>query len=326
MSPLLELVDVTKDYRSRKGTGGGAASIPALAGVSLRVGSGESVAVVGESGSGKSTLGRCALRLIEPSSGTIRFDGEDLLGLSSAALRRRRRRFQMVFQDPLGSLDPRQRVGGAVGEVVQVHDGLRGNDRANRIAELFTLVGLDPGLAGQYPHELSGGQRQRIGIARALATSPDLLVADEPVSALDASVRAGILNLFAALQQRTGLALLLIAHDLAMVEQCADQVVVLYLGRIVESGTAERLFALPLHPYTVSLLSAVPKTTGARRERIVLAGEASRSGIGTGCPFQPRCPIARSRCQAEAPPLREAGPGGQVACFYPGEFGGPGQL
>ena len=319
MTALLELDEVSKEYPASGGPR------PALAGISLRVGKAESVAVVGESGSGKSTLGKCALRLIDPTSGRVRFDGEDLLDLSPGELRRRRRRFQMVFQDPLGSLDPRQRVTAALTEVVRLYDGLGGRARTSRVHDLLTQVGLDAGLGDAFPAELSGGQRQRVGIARALATSPELVVADEPVSALDASVRAGVLNLFADLQQRQGLALLLIAHDLAMVEQCADRVAVLYLGRIVESATTERLFALPLHPYTVSLLSAVPKTSGARRERIVLQGEPSRSESGRGCPFQPRCPIARPRCEAEAPALREAAPGQHVACFYPGELVLPGQ-
>jgi oligopeptide transport system ATP-binding protein len=327
-TPLLELQALTKEFPLRRGLlqrRGGA--VRAVAGVDLAVRRGECLALVGESGSGKTTLGRCAIRLVEPTSGQVRFDGEDLLTLPAEELRRRRRRFQMVFQDPYGSLDPRQRVGSIVAEPLSVHGLVHGRaERESRAAELLESVGLSPAMAIRYPHELSGGQRQRVGIARALAPGPDLLVADEPISALDVSVRAQILNLLSGLQERLGLTLLLIAHDLAAVEQVADRVAVLYLGRLVELGPRERVFARPLHPYTACLLSAVPvpeppvRSRSGNSRRAALPGEPpSPLAPPSGCVFHPRCPIARPRCAAEAPPLAEIAPGHLAACFYPGE-------
>ena len=335
MSDLLEIEGLRKEYpvrrgllRRRRGT------VYALAGVDLRVRRGECLALVGESGSGKTTLGRCALRLIEPTAGRVSFDGEDLLALEGRALRARRRRFQMVFQDPYGSLDPRQRVGSIVAEPLGIHTDLGRASRERRAAELLAAVGLAPALVGRFPHELSGGQRQRVGIARALAPEPDLLVADEPVSSLDVSVRGQILDLLSGLRERLGLTMLLIAHDMAAVERLADRVAVMYLGRIVELAPARELLARPLHPYTASLLSAVPVAAPRRgRRRIVLPGEPpSPLSVPPGCPFHPRCPSARPRCAAERPPL--APPGGaegagrewarEVACFYPGELPMPG--
>jgi oligopeptide/dipeptide ABC transporter ATP-binding protein len=328
--PLLALQGLRKEYAVRRGalqrhTG----TLKALDGVDLDVAAGECVAVVGESGSGKTTLGRCAVRLIEPTAGRVVFAGTDLAGLGRRELRARRQRFQMVFQDPYGSLDPRQRVDSILAEPLAIHTRLDRAGRSARVAGLLEEVGLAPELAGRYPHELSGGQRQRVGIARALATEPELLVADEPVSALDVSVRGQILALLADLRRRLGLTLLLVAHDMAAVEQLADRVAVMYLGRIVElSGRAE-LFRRPLHPYTASLLSAVPVADpGRRRDRIVLAGEPpSPLAPPPGCPFHPRCPSARPRCAAEAPPLAawaentEVEESGRlVACFYPGEM------
>jgi oligopeptide/dipeptide ABC transporter ATP-binding protein len=293
--------------------------------VDLEVRRGECLAIVGESGSGKTTLGRCLIRLIEPTSGRVLFDGEDLLALRPGELRRRRRRFQMIFQDPYGSLDRRQKVGSIVAEPLEIHTGLGAGERRRRVDELLAAVGLDPLLAGRYPHELSGGQRQRVGIARAIAAEPDLLVADEPVSALDVSIRGQVLELLADLRRRLGLTVLLISHDMAAVERLADRVAVMYLGRVVELAPADELFRRPLHPYAVSLLSAVPvPAPGRRRERIVLKGEPpSPLAPPSGCPFHPRCPIARPRCAAETPPLagfREEGR--EVACFYPGELMG----
>ncbi len=332
--PLLAIEGLRKEYAVRRGllqrrTG----TLRALAGVDLEVAAGECVALVGESGSGKTTLGRCAVRLIEPTAGRIVFAGEDLAGLAGRELRARRRRFQMVFQDPYGSLDPRQRVASILAEPLEIHAGLDAAGRRARGAELLEMVGLAPELAARFPHELSGGQRQRVGIARALAPAPELLVADEPVSSLDVSVRGQILALLADLRRRLGLTLLLIAHDLAAVEQLADRVAVLYLGRVVEISGAGELFRRPLHPYTASLLSAVPvPDPGRRRQRIVLAGEPpSPLAPPPGCPFHPRCPSARARCAAERPPLAKVEPRAgekaeveewsrMVACFYPGEL------
>jgi oligopeptide/dipeptide ABC transporter ATP-binding protein len=321
LSALLALAGLGKEYRTRRGR------LRALAGVDLTVAAGECVALVGESGSGKTTLGRCALRLVEPTEGSVRFAGEDLLALGGRELRRRRRRFQMVFQDPYGSLDPRQRVGSILAEPLAIHSTLGPAGRRARGAELLAAVGLAPELAARLPHELSGGQRQRLAIARALAPDPELLVADEPVSSLDAAVRGQVLDLLAGLRARLGLALLLIAHDIAAVERLADRIAVLYLGRVVELAPAAELLRMPLHPYTASLLSAVPvAAVGAeRRRRIVLAGEPpSPFAPPAGCPFHPRCPSARARCAAERPPLAAASPGRFVACFFPGELAGTG--
>jgi oligopeptide/dipeptide ABC transporter ATP-binding protein len=327
--PLLEARGLVKRYRLGggllgalgRGDGRRSGTVRALDGVDLDLDRGECLAVVGESGSGKTTLGRCLLRLIEPSAGRVRFAGEDLLALPSRELRRRRRRFQMVFQDPDGSLDPRFTVGRALAEPLAVHGLAARAARPARVEELLRLVGLPPSAAPRYPHELSGGQRQRVAIARALATGPDLLVADEPVSALDVSVRGQVLNLLARLQDELRLALLLIAHDLALVEQVAHRVMVMYLGRVVESAPAAELFASPQHPYTAMLLASVPVPDPAvRRPRGAAAGEpASALEPPPGCPFHPRCPIARPRCSRETPPPAEVRPGHRAACFYPGQ-------
>jgi len=325
-APLAEAVGLSREFPVRRGLLRRVRGVArAVDRVDLRIRRGECLALVGESGSGKTTLGRCLIRLVEPTSGRVLFDGQDLLALRRRALRALRRRFQMVFQDPYGSLDPRQRVRSIVAEPLAVHTRMRPAARAAKVGELLASVGLDAALAERWPHELSGGQRQRVGIARALAAGPELVVADEPVSALDVSVRTQVLDLLADLQARLGLSLLFISHDLAAVEKLADRVAVLYLGRVVEQAARADLFRRPLHPYSVSLLSAVPVAMpGRRRERIVLAGEPpSPLAPPGGCPFHPRCPIARARCAVEVPPLAP-GPVGEeereVACFYPGEL------
>jgi peptide/nickel transport system ATP-binding protein len=265
-APLAAARALSKEYPVHRGLfHRRVGTVRAVDRVDLEIRRGECLALVGESGSGKTTLGRCLIRLLEPTSGSVVFDGEDLLALAPRELRARRRRFQMVFQDPWGSLDPRQRVGAIVAEPLVVHEKLDRDDAAQRVAELLTSVGLDPALAGRWPHELSGGQRQRVGIARALAAGPDLLVADEPVSALDVTIRSQILDLLADLRRRLGLALLFISHDLGAVARLADRVAVLYQGRVVELAAVDDLFHRPLHPYTVSLLSAVPVPIPRRR-------------------------------------------------------------
>ncbi len=322
---LLELRGVAKHFPVRGGLFGRGrihAALRAVDGVDLTVARGECLALVGESGSGKTTLGLCAMGLVRPTAGRVVFAGEELGALDPSDLRRLRRRFQMVFQDPDASLDPRMRVGAILAEPLEAHRLGTAADRRRRVDELLEAVELPAAVADRYPHQLSGGQRQRVGIGRALATGPELLIADEPVSALDVSVRAQVVNLLARLQERYRLALVVIAHDLAVVEQIADRVAVLYLGKVVEEGTREAIFASPLHPYTVSLLSAVPVAEPTRRRRrIVLGGEPpSPSKPPPGCPFHPRCPIARPRCALEAPPLVERSPGHRAACFYPGEL------
>ncbi len=325
MTAILAAEGLGKAYPVRRGLLQRVAGhVRALTDVDLEIEEGECFALVGESGSGKTTLGRCLIRLVEPTTGRVRFRGEDLLALGREELRRSRRHFQMVFQDPYGSLNPRLRIGDAIAEPMAVHRLAGRAARPARVGELLEMVGLVPAAARRYPHEFSGGQRQRIGIARALATRPALLIADEPVSALDVSVRAQIINLLARLQSELGLTLLVIAHDLAVVEQIADRVAVLYLGRIVEQGRSADLFARPQHPYTVSLLSAVPVPDpphrDARRQRIVLPGDPpSPLDPPPGCPFHPRCPIARPRCAVDTPALAEVRPGHRAACFYPGQ-------
>ncbi len=323
MSALLEVRDLRKRYPIRSAVlHRPVGAVVALDGVDLDVAAGETVALVGESGSGKTTLGRAVLRLIEPDGGSVRFRGEDLLALSRREMRRRRPHLQMVFQDPWGSLNPRLRIGDAVFEPLVVHGLAPRAERRERAAALLEEVGLGPGMASRYPHELSGGQRQRVGIARALATQPELLVADEPVSALDVSVRAQIVNLLAELQRRRGLAMLFVAHDLALVEQVADRVAVLYLGRIVESGPRAALLARPLHPYTAALISAVPvPEPGRSRQRIALPGDPpDAAALPSGCRFHPRCPISEPRCSREDPELVEIAPERRVACHFPGKI------
>jgi oligopeptide transport system ATP-binding protein len=284
--------------------------------VDLEIFSGETLGLVGESGSGKSTLGRLILRLLEPTAGRIIFDGRDLASLTRAQLRRLRREMQLVFQDPFASLDPRMRVRAIVGEGIEIHHLARGREKEERIRELLGLVGIGPEALDRYPHEFSGGQRQRIGIARALAVGPRFLVLDEPVSALDVSIQAQIINLLQDLQERLHLTYLFIAHDLRVVEHISQRVAIMYLGKIVELAERRELYLNPLHPYTRALLSSIPVVDAAERvERIKLLGEApSALNPPSGCSFHPRCAYAKDICRQTEPPMSAGRGGHAVAC------------
>jgi len=299
-APLLRVRNLSKRFR---GADGG--PVHALRSVGFEVGAGETLGIVGESGCGKTTLGRTLLRLIEPSDGEVWFENENILTLDRRALLRRRRQLQMIFQDPFGSLNPRHKVGWIVGEPLAIH-GL-GNRRQirDKVVETLALVGLEKGAQDRYPHEFSGGQRQRIAIARAIVLEPKLVIADEPVSALDVSIQSQILNLLRTLQRALGLALVFISHDLAVVRHISDRVAVMYLGGIVESAETDALFHAPTHPYTQALLSAAPRaTTAGRRRRIILEGELpDPAHPPAGCPFHPRCPQILDRCREEKPDL-----------------------
>ncbi len=317
--PLLEVRHLKVHFPVRHGVFSRVrAYVKAVEDVSFTIAPGETLGLVGESGCGKTTLGRAIVRLTDPTSGSILFEGKDLARMSGAELRGRRRRFQMIFQDPYGSLDPRMIVEDIVGEALDIHRLVESAPgRQKRVEELLEAVGLDRTHAQRYPHELSGGQRQRVGIARALGVEPALIVCDEPVSALDVSVQAQIINLLQDLQQQRGIAYLFIAHDLAVVEHISRRVMVMYLGKVVELAEAKAIISAPKHPYTQALISAVPLVDpDSKRQRIILAGDVpSPMDPPSGCPFHPRCPVAElPRCQAEAPPLRELSPGHWVAC------------
>jgi oligopeptide/dipeptide ABC transporter ATP-binding protein len=317
-APLLAVEGLTKHF-------GGERSwfrpprpvIQAVADVSFSLKRGEILGLVGESGSGKTTIGRTVLRLTDPTAGRILYDGVDITRLGRDALRAYRRRMQIVFQDPFASLNPRMRVGAALAEALTIHGLWRGRGKADAVVEILERVGLSAEHRDRYPHEFSGGQRQRIVIARALAVEPDLIVADEPVSALDVSIQAQIINLMARLQSEFGLAMLFISHDLSVVEYICDRVVVLYLGHVMEMGPVERIFAAPRHPYTLALLAAAPvPDPDAPRRRMILAGDIpSPASPPSGCVFRTRCPFALDDCARVVPPLREVAPGHVKACI-----------
>ena len=298
------------------------ATVHAVDGVSFNLRRGETLGLVGESGCGKSTTGLAVLRMLEPTAGRIVFEGQDITQFDRTRMRSMRRRMQMVYQDPYGSLNPRMRVRDIVGEPLQVH-GMDGNksDYQARVASLLSIVGLLPDMADRYPHEFSGGQRQRIGIARALALDPALIVCDEAVSALDVSIQAQVVNVFMDLQERLGLSYIFVAHDLAVVRHISDRIAVMYLGKIVEIASRDELYRNPLHPYTQALLAAIPVADAAieaRRERIVVSGEVpSALRPPPGCRFHTRCPHAMDRCKSEVPALLGRGGGRAVACHLP---------
>ena len=315
--PILEARNLSKHFLARGNFSKGG-TVKAVDNISLSIRRAETLALVGESGCGKSTTGRLLLRLLEPSAGQIFYKGEDITTLDHAALKNRRRDLQIIFQDPFGSLNPRLSVGSIIREPLDIHGIGNKASRRGRVEELLGLVGLSPDHMNRYPHEFSGGQRQRIGIARALALEPKVLVCDEPVSALDVSIQAQIINLMQDLQQRLGLSYLFISHNLAVVRQIADRVAVMYLGQIIETGATDALFAAPRHPYTQALLSAVPQADPARvRNRIVLKGDVpSPFNPPSGCRFHTRCPMAAERCRAEEPSLRVIVEGQMAACHF----------
>ena len=316
--PLLQVEGLKKHFP----VGGrllrrGQSVVYAVDGVSFRIGRGETLGMVGESGCGKSTVGRAILNLIEPTAGTVQLDGDDIAGLSRERMLPYRRRMQIIFQDPYASLNPRMTAGDLVGEPLAVHGVAAGQEKRDRIAALFRRVGLRPDQMKNYPHEFSGGQRQRVGIARALAIGPELIIADEPVSALDVSIQAQVVNLLMDLQDELGISYLFIAHDLSVVEHMSHRVAVMYLGKVVELAGRRELFGTPQHPYTEALMSAVPRPEPRRnrRSRILLPGELPNPiNPPTGCHFHTRCPYVMPRCKVEAPLLREVQPGHWASC------------
>ena len=331
-TPLVEVVDLVKHFPVKMGvlqrTG---AFVQAVDHVSFEVRRGETLGLVGESGCGKTTVGRLILRLIDPTSGTIRFDGADITGLTGSKLRPYRRRMQIIFQDPFASLDPRQPIGDSIGEGLRIHKLGSAQERRAKVARMMDLVGLQPYHARRYPHEFSGGQRQRIGIARALVLEPDLIICDEPVSALDVSIQAQVLNLLKSLQRELGLTCVFVAHNMGVVEHISDRVAVMYLGKVVELADRRDLFRKQEHPYTEALMSAIPvPNPELRRQRIILKGDVpSPRRPPSGCRFHPRCHLRASLgnpeiCAAEEPPLIDAGNEHFVACHFRGANAQPG--
>jgi peptide/nickel transport system ATP-binding protein/oligopeptide transport system ATP-binding protein len=324
MEPLLEVRDLAKSFLSAPGPLGGKRRVlKAVDGVSFTLRRGETLGLVGESGCGKSTTGKTLLRLLEPDAGEVLFSGENILQRSARSMRGLRREMQMIFQDPYASLNPRQRIGDIIGEPLRIHRLAKGKALRQEVLRLLQTVGLHEEHIDRYPHEFSGGQRQRIGIARALAVRPSLIVADEPVSALDLSIQAQVVNLLQDVQEEFELTYLFIAHDLSVVEHISDRVAVMYLGRIVELADAADLYRAPRHPYSEALLNAVPIPDPARRRtRRLLQGEPpSPLAPPSGCHFHPRCPYARDLCREQSPPLIDEGGGHLAACHFSSEVG-----
>jgi oligopeptide/dipeptide ABC transporter ATP-binding protein len=316
--PIIEARELTKHFGGTRHLFARTPTVYAVNGVSFAVQQGETFAIVGESGCGKSTLGRLLLRLIDATEGRVIYQGKDITQIGAAPMRRLRREMQIIFQDPFASLNPGMTVGQIVGEPIALHGLAHGSARTDRVADLLRKVGLQPGYADRYPHEFSGGQRQRIGIARALAGEPKLIVGDEPVSALDVSVQAQVINLLEALKQDLGLTLIMVAHDLAVIRHMSDRVAVMYLGEIVELANVDDLFDTPLHPYTQALLRAIPASSPRRRrDKPSLSGDLpSPTAPPPGCRFHTRCPHAKPRCKAERPLNEKLPDGRQVACHF----------
>ena len=316
---LLEVKDLVKYFPVRGGVFSRVRNyVRAVDGVSFDLEPGETLGLVGESGCGKSTTGRAILRLIEPTSGEVNFEGTDVCSLNRESMRKLRREMQIIFQDPYASLNPRMTVGSIVGEPLTIHGIAKGKEKEEQVASLLHRVGLRPEHIRRYPHEFSGGQRQRIGIARALALNPKLIIADEPVSALDVSIQAQVINLLEDLQKEFGIAFVLIAHDLAVVQHVSDRIAVMYLGKIVEMATADKVVMEPKHPYTEALLSAVPiPDPTLKKKRMILTGDVpSPVNPPSGCRFHTRCPYKEDRCVAEEPPMREISTGHFAACHF----------
>jgi len=316
MNKLIEVKNLKKWFYVGKVVAGKREALRAVDGVSFFINNKEVLGLVGESGCGKTTCGKMLLRIIDPTSGSIFFDNEEITYLAKQKMKRFRRRMMIIYQDPFGSLDPRMRIGKAISEPLEVHNIGTPHEREERVAELMEKVGLSPDQISRYPHEFSGGQRQRIGIARALATNPEFIVADESVSALDVSIQAQIINLLKELQEEFGLTLLFVAHDLSVVKHICDRVAVMYLGKIMELADKKSLFSNPKHPYTQALLSAIPiPDPTKRKEQEILMGDVpSPVNPPTGCRFHTRCPQVMDICKQEEPPLREVKPGYHVAC------------